>query len=606
MILFLELLGIGLAVYAFLAFLGWIPWRLLIDGHLSLPFVVAAPLFGLGILSTFGWYWLEYGSGGLKNGLPVLAGLAVVANAGLLVGLRGRVWVKAPSPRSVVVTALLALFVFAGVAFHYHDGLRGELTAATSGNNDIASYSIFSQAVQVGGYGDRGSVVGNDIGSAATTDSSGAVILLASSAEGLGLRTYQMTIPIVGLGALLVALACASLATRIAPGSSIRSAVIGLAAVAPYLFVFNASAYFLSQILSIAPIVAMLVLYVEIAARHDRASIIRGAAAVALLALSVFLTYFHMALLAQPIILGVALVAQGHRELARRAVRLMACAAVGLGAAALAILPAISGAVERATALADTAAGYPLSLLSPFNMLGFQTSPAMVDGLAPSPTFLRYVVEAALIGFILIGATVVLVRARVSNPWLGGAAALAVFVSYRFMWQAEGYSYQQWKWISFFQPLLSTAMVALVCAATIVVAHRIDVHRNAKVFFGVIAAVIWIGFLTVRAHTLTRLDTWTRVGTELADLEVVASSNLRVVNVDLEWYWETMWGAYFVAPVHSRLVQDSYYLKTKPTARWTVQRATPRVGRGVLAEERINDEYELVCRREPCMLEFGP
>ena len=90
MILYLELLGLGLGLYVLLAFLGWIPWRLLVAGRELLPFVVAAPLFGLALLSTFGWYWLEYGSGGMADGLAILVGVDLIASGVVLLRLRGR------------------------------------------------------------------------------------------------------------------------------------------------------------------------------------------------------------------------------------------------------------------------------------------------------------------------------------------------------------------------------------------------------------------------------------------------------------------------------------------------------------------------------------
>jgi len=186
-----------------------------------------------------------------------------------------------------------------------------------------------------------------------------------------------------------------------------------------------------------------------------------------------------------------------------------------------------------------------------------------------------------------------------------------VFVSYRFVYQFEGYSYRQWKWVSFFQPMLSTAMVALVCAGVLVLVSHYELSRHTPVIVGVVAAAVWIGFLTARAHTLTGIDArWATASPELVGLEDVGASHLREVNVDLAPYWETMWGAYFVAPVPSRLAQESYYGLAPQTARWTVRNTKPGPGEPApkpsLAQRRIDRDYELACTREPCTLRLPP
>lgn len=608
MILYLELLGIGVGAYVLLAFLGWTPWRLLVAGRDFLPFVVAAPLFGLGLLSLFGWYWLEYGSGGMADGLPILLAIATLANGVVLLRLRGRFWIERPSLRGVLSVCFLTLMVFAGVAYHYQDGLRGELTTATLGNNDVASYSLISQNLEHGGFGDPGPVVGNDLGAVARVDASGAMIFLASTAQVSGLETYQTTVPIIGLAALLVALACASLAGRIVSGSALRTVTIGLAAIAPYLFVYNATMYFLSQALSIAPIIALLVVYLAVAdRRHDRSEVICGIATIALLEVPVLLTYPHMAVLAQPLILGIAWIADGPHDLLGRAKRLAIAASAGLALAALAVLPALRGAIERANALVDVDAGWPLGLLGPLHVLGFQRFPSMVDLASPGPTSQRYLVETLIVGVAVVGATLILIKNDRRHAWLGGAATLAVFVSHRFVYQAEGYSYRQWKWVSFFQPILSTALVAVLCAGIVVLVRRYERARLARMILGVVVAVVWIGFLTVRAQTLTGFDAqWTRVDSELAGLQAVDATNLRVVNLDLAPYWETMWGVYFVAPVRSRLAQESYYGRSPQTARWTLRASEPGSGEATpeptLGERPISPVYELACGRPPCTL----
>ena len=605
MVLLLRVLGVGLIGYAALVFLGWLPWRWLLADRNVLPFSLGAPLFGFAVLTGFGWYWLEYGSGGLAVGLPVLFATTGFASLVALVRSGPRAWHR-PDPQRVACLAVLALLVFGGLAFHYSRPLGdGTLTAASLGNNDIAAYSLVSEGLRHQGYADSGTVAGNNLGHVARVDSSGADILLASSAELTGLGVYEATIPILGLGALLVALAGALLAERILPGSRIRSAGIGLAAIAPYVFVYNASEYFLAQVLAIAPVIAMLCVYLNVAEKRDRASLLRGVGTVGILMLPVVLTYPHMAVLSQPIVLTIACLADGFRGGLRRAGRLFVCAAGGLAVAATMAAPAVGSAVERARQLSDVNAGWPLALFSPFQMLGLQRFPSMVDITMPGPSTKRYLLELFVVCLLALAATAVLVLRKRPRPWLGGLTVLAVITSYRAIYQQQGYSYRQWKWLSFFQPMFSVALVALLCAAVVALIGRSSLPRAAVRAAGLLAIILWIGVLTLNARTLTD-RTWTVADRNLVGLGSVGRYRLRSVNIDLAPYWESMWAAYFVAPARSHIVSESYYAPSSPSAHWTVWRvsggpAKPVPG-SVVEIVRVNRAYELVCSRKPCDL----
>jgi hypothetical protein len=604
MVLYLRMLGAGLVGYALLAFLGWLPWRLLLGRRGIFPFVLGAPLFGFAVLSVFGWYWLEYGTGGLDAGLPLLLGAVAFATVLALAAQRGRIREWRPRPMWLASAALLALLVFAGLFLHYDRPLSDErLTAASLGNPDIPSYSLQSEELRDRGFDDPGPVVGNDIGSLARVDATGAKILLAADAELTGLSSYEATIPVIGLGALLVALACAVLADRVVPGSPLRAAAIGLTAVAPYVFVFNTGHYYLSQVLSIAPVVAALVAYVHVAEQRDRVSVIRGMAAIALLMLPLVLTYPHMAVASLPVLLVIAWLADGFHDLFRRGGRLLVCAGGGLAGAAAIAAPVVGDAVTRSRELATDEYGFPLPLVTPLEGLGLQRFPSMVELTGPSS--LRYFGELAVVVVVVAAATAILVRARAQRPWLGGLIVLAVLGSYRVFYVQQGFSYRQWKWLSFFQPMLGAAFVALLCAAVLVLITRHRVSPRLLRAAGVLALAVWVGVLTSNARTLTDRQ-WSVVGRDLAALESVAGYALPTVNVELAPYWESMWAPYFLAPTRSRIVADSYYERRAPVARWTVRRADLAEQTGDPAPSLrvvgMDGVYELICRRPPCSL----
>ncbi len=607
MALYLRLLGAGLAGYALLAFLGWLPWRLLLARRDVLPFVVGAPSFGFAVLSAFGWYWLEYGTGGLDTGLRwLIGGVAVVsAMALLLQRAHARAWL--PEPSWLLSAAVVAVLAFAGLAVHYRTPLGDDrLTAASLGNNDIAAYALVSQDLRSSGFDDHGPVVGSNLGHLARVDATGADVLLTADAEITGLGTHEATIPVIGLGALLVALACALLTERIVPGSPLRAVIIGLAAIAPYMFVLNAGHYFLSQILSIGPVLAMLVVYLWVAEQRDRASLLRGIVVVALLMVPLVLTYPHMAILSQPVAFAIAWLASGFRDLLRRAARLVVCAAAGLAGAALLVAPVVGDAVDRARHLSNVEAGWPLGLLSPFQALGLQRAPSMdfrPQVTTPSPSLFVYGAELAVVVGLAAVATLILVRARKTHAWLGGLTVVAVLVSYRIAYFQQGFSYRQWKWLSFFQPMLAAAFAALLCAAAVALLARSAIPTLLLRGVGWVAIAVWIGVLTANARTVTDTQ-WLVVGRDLAALRAVPKHGLRTVNAEVAPDWESMWAAYFIAPTRTRIVAPTqYYARSAPLARWTVRRIEPTApadDRAASSSIRIDKVFELTCDRPPC------
>ena len=193
--------------------------------------------------------------------------------------------------------------------------------------------------------------------------------------------------------------------------------------------------------------------------------------------------------------------------------------------------------------------------MTPLDVLGLR--PAIRT---PRPVVGTFVFEATIVGLIVVASVWTLWNRRRSAALLCGAAALVVLGSYAAVYAERGYSYEQWKWISYFQPVFITAMYALVVAAgAALVARWMPAHRIAG---RAIAAMLAVVLIAASARTLMLETRRTRAvwvaGEPALDWSVVRSplsqlaqrpalDRLKAVNVDLS-PWDTVWAAYFLEP----------------------------------------------------------
>ena len=224
-------------------------------------------------------------------------------------------------------------------------------------------------------------------------------------------------------------------------------------------------------------------------------------------------------------------------------------------------------------------------------MLGFQTSPTASQGW---PT----VAMSALVLFGLAAAAVIAWRRGLGAsvaPLLAGIAP--ILVSYAIVyWREGGPTYRQWKWITFFIPLVVAFVVALFLLVALTAPRRTEAWRrvgySALAAYAIAAVFVFAGGagFPMRSAPTSYLS----VTPDEIDLSVNPGlRNVPAVHINTDPYWETMWLAYFLRDKQVSLAQETYYGTSPPVSSWYVERNDRPLAPGAEATP-LNATYRLV------------
>jgi hypothetical protein len=562
-------------IYAELALIGAPIWLLVRPDVPPVSDAFACPVVGLAVSQVFSWYWLRYTNGGLATGMPVL-GICV------LFALAGVGWFKRRSLHrpelalSVSTAALLAAIAVVFVCEFRTPFNVGHLTSASIWNDDIAVYVTVARGLISHGFSWGGNIAKVNLGAMATSSANGSrpgpYSSLAAAAWGTGLRTWQVALPFLLVTVALGALAVRDAARLLLPGSLISASLIALLATMSSLFAYVTTNYFLGQVLVMPLAVGELIVLHSIARRSTwRQRIPELVLLVAMVVIAV-LSFTPISFLMQPVILAAVCVGEFGRGWLRRSALVVASSMGTFIVACALVAESVWRSVRVAGAFAGAGFGWPLGLMTPLEVLGFRQVVR-----APRPVVGTFVVQTAIVGLVVLAAVWVLWNERRRVAILNAAAAFLVLGSYALVYVHHGYSYQQWKWISFFQPILIVAVFALVVAAAGVLIRRwapakIPV-RTAGAFLGVALTVGSAQILLVgtRGNYVVWVAgeptlPWNVVGSPLSKLaERPAIDRLDAVNVNMS-QWDELWAAYFLEPTTRPYLGTPGYFPTSTSA----------------------------------------
>jgi hypothetical protein len=242
---------------------------------------------------------------------------------------------------------------------------------------------------------------------------------------------------------------------------------------------------------------------------------------------------------------------------------------------AILVIPAEMYRTVRFTGVAfDHGAGWPLGLMTPLDILGLGHVIR-----TPRPLAGVFVLQTIVVGHLNAAAVWQQLRRQRDVAVFCGATALCLLAVYAVVYLLRGYSYSQWKWISFFQPIFVVAMYTMLFAAgsaaveSVRNAHRFTRHAFASV---VAAALVVVSLRALVADTRSTRAVWVAgaptinwyvVRPALSDLpDRPAIASLHSVNVALP-QWEAMWAAYFLQPkTRVYLLSPSYLPVSEPNA----------------------------------------
>jgi hypothetical protein len=331
--------------------------------------------------------------------------------------------------------------------------------------------------------------------------------------------------------------------------------VIALLATTASLFGYITTNYFLAQVLVMPLVLGELLVLHWLAAQSSWRERAGGLVLVAAIVVTATLSYSPMAFFMQPIILAAVCLGEVGREWLRRSAAVFATA-VGAFVVAFVLAPVpFWRSAEFARKSLGSEKGWPLGLMTPLDALGLRQAVR-----TPRPSVGAFLFESFIVGVVvLVGVWALWNRERRAALFYA-SAAFVVFGSYAAVYVDRGYSYEQWKWISFFQPMFIVAVFALaVAAGGVVITKWLRLPPITVLGAGVVLGVALVGVSartlvsgTARTRAVWVVNqptiSWSIVGSPLSQLpERTDLERLSAVNVALS-QWDTMWAAYFLEP----------------------------------------------------------
>jgi hypothetical protein len=560
---------------------------------------VSAPVIGVAIVVIGSWYWaLPLGATKTLPRVLLLAGTLVTAGWAIWVvvrrGAAGTILRDARFRQSAILMAICVAGIGATVvANHAQLLIRESPTVLSLGNNDAAAYALVGQHLLDDGPEDPGNIEGYDAGEESIRFPTGALAVLAAAASVSGREVWRVMEPMMFVTLVLGAYATALLVREAL--QQLPTVAIGIMSVVGFSVLYTTylvGNWFYAQMLGvvlITTVTTILLCGARDGSRRDRL------VAVSLLALTLaagFAVYPHMIVLGSLILFPVAAIAVGSiRALVRRALTsglLLACGLV----LAVAVTPGLAAdAVGTTRELQGVQAGWPLPFIYPSEMVGIATA-------ANVPPAWPTVVVSALLLLGLAGAALVSWRRGFAASVAPLAAGLVtILASYVVVYLYEGGpTYQQWKWITTFVPIVVVFALGLVLLAAFTMTQHRDLWRRLAYggLIGYAAIVVFVfasgaGF-PLRIHPSIYLS----VSPDQVDLSAHPRlEELDALHIDTTPYWDTMWLAYFLRDKQLSLGPDNYYATSEPVSPWSIQRNDAPLPPGTDAVP-LNATYRLV------------
>ncbi len=340
-------------------------------------FIILSPIVGAAVTEVFAWYVLDFSDIGLHAALPWLMGGCVLAIAAIwLVGRQKKtlkshshIW-ESDDLRSLALTTALVTTTF---SLHARWLLGfSRLTIGVIGNNDVASYATLARHVSMNGFANAGYIAQDHLGSRARADVSGMFSLFSQATWITGRWEWEVAMPVLLVATLLVAQGLCFLLCRTVHLGWISSALLATISVNTFLFAYISWNYFIAQLFAMATLPIFLYLLQRGEADIGR---LRALIITAILVIHLLLVYPHMTFLLLPVLVVMSTLNTGSPVgLLSRAGASVRLLSGGLLLGAAVVPTRFLDSIERTILLKDIVAGWPLTEILPWALVGFQTS----------------------------------------------------------------------------------------------------------------------------------------------------------------------------------------------------------------------------------------
>ena len=542
---------------------------------------VPTPLIGMTVILVCYWYGLVF----LKTGVDPLTVPIVVTSIALALwfGFSERKQLLKRIQGSLAQGVALSLSTFIFLVQWRSVLSDGGFMRSVTGNNDIILYAQIAEHMGRNSFDSFGRIGGMDSGYTMEASYSGAFEFIAFARSVMSASFNDTLLPVLGVVFLLVA---HSLTLLLRHSTKLNRSTVGCLAVVPqsvFMVAYLGGSYFLAQMMATALFISLVTVGIKMQLQDFRFRDVIGPKTVigGLLFSSLFLTYPHMGFILVPILGSFLIWRLPVRESIFRLVSLFSMAAFG----SILVIRKMTSALEKFRLLAgDIIAGWPLPGFLPSQLIGLQWSEKI------PPTNQDWILSGLLI--LTFVWTVLILRRRDGHTLPLLPVVPILLCSYAVVYFISGVSYKQWKWITFFQPLLVVAILLPIVA--VFAASQSRHLKSVLITNGCLILLVGMNLWSTRPFQQTMGQISKQVNSELVNLgKNPKLANIDELNVKSGPYSGSMWPALYLAPRRINILDPSYYTSAEPLSAPTLVRNDFSLHESVPADQ-ISSDFKLV------------
>jgi hypothetical protein len=534
-------------------------------------------MLGVAAVTVASWYWLSYTDSGIKNLTNAI--LLLIVFCALIPKLRREAIpiFKREFRRDLVpIIFSSTTYLFCGRYLFLNFGFT-----VGSNNADVAAYAQISNFLSQNGFNGSGNLVGLPAGVIARTDVTGTYSLISFIDAVLRVPIHQ-ALNICLLFAFVMIAICAKRILSVLGIEGISANIIAVLPQSTFMMAYLSWSFFLSQLIGAGFMLAIFVVMISQLSRVclSRISVFQTAILYSILVSGLVMAYGHMALVVIPL----TIVTTFLRVLKGGGFSMLLAPIVGGFFGFVFVYSKSLLVLQKALAFAgDSTNGWKLPFFLPSELLGFQWTE---NG---KPTGSDFDLSLLLIAVFLIA-----LFCLFSTGDLFEFAPILVYVTfvgvgYIYFISKGTDSYLQWKWITFFLPLIVVTFFAVLSQA----------WSRGIISFSITPILCF--FLVFNLAHFDRYSIPGRYGSPVTSDQFKLPQELDIfeleaINIKSGPYPLSMWPAVYLSDLKMTILDASYYSTIQPLVAPTLVSTNfpliPNVKR-----HKINSTYDLIDAR---------
>jgi len=555
-------------IYFALTLIGYeFHWILRRTNFFKSSLVEVNALTGLAVVQFICWYRLSFLGGGIGSTLDLLISLFLIVGIVLgIVNLRNiRNTIK--SNYGLLLTLAAGTVVF---LIQWYPLFKMGFLTATGTNADVSSYALVAQHIEQHSFNEIGKISLDKFTTLPKQDVSGAYFFIALARHATRTQYYEVLIPALGAAQLMLTHALYKLLKTFVKLPTVLLALLSIFPQTTFMSRYVSGNYFLAQILATGAMVLLLGVFLEMKSFSSQKGIdsFRFLHWGVIPLIVLLLTYPHMAFVVPPLLVIIVFpsVPKVNKVAFIRSVSIVGFLSITL------LFGKFTVAFDRMKDLAlDSVNGWPLPGILPSQLLGVQWSALRTPSVRD--VFFSVVLVVIFLCSLIINKTSTQFFPSVSVLFWTG-------ITYVYFYFSSGPSYRQWKWITFFEPIV---VVALLLPIFYTLIAKIGPQKYGPLVLSLVLSVFMVGNVARTFDYSSEITAWPLVVTKKIS-SLANEQDLKKIselNIKSGAYLGSMWPAYFVPSRSVNILDDSYFTATEPLKAPTLVSENFLVGPGV-------------------------